>query len=315
VTQPITTFFLGAFNHSMTQVTVAARAVAGGDQTSPDCVCLEATSGQSLVMGNGSSISAPNMGVSVDSSSSNAVLITQGANLNAMALGVASTTWNNSGNVGSNITQGGTISSSTKQIDGIAPCAPTWTAPVLPPGITCYANPVDGYIASNNYTGVYTLPLAGETAVNNTICYNGMDTSDAASVTFTPGYIYYINGNLSDGGGAPVTGNGVEFYVTGNVNLGNGVTTNLSPTTVNGVQQPVIYAAGTSVTIAGGNNSNFNGVVYAPNAAILLDNGTSTNANLGIVGQSLTMEGGGKLSCTTNQGLGTLNMSSAKVVE
>jgi Flp pilus assembly protein TadG len=316
VTKPISALFLGAFNSNRNTMTVVARAVGGGSLSSPDCVCLEASSGVGLSLDNGSTIDASNLGISIDSSSSDAVFVTQGASITAAALGTVSTTWNNSSNLSNNVTQGGSISGVTHQIDGITPCAPMLTAPTLPGGITCYPDPVDGYIASNNYTGIYTLPVAGETAVNGTICYQSLSTADAKSVTFTPGYVYYIQGDLADGGGAPVTGNGIEFYVGGNVQMGNGVTTNLSPLSVSGVQQPLFYIAGTQVTIAGGNSSNYSGLVYAPNAAVLLNNGSTTNSSMGLVAQTLSMAGGGKLSCTASQNLGTVNISSsAKVME
>jgi len=316
VTKPISALFLGAFNPNRNTMTVVARAVGGGSVSSPDCACLEGTSGQGLYLSNGSTIDAANLGISIDSSGSNAVYVTGGSSITAAALGTVSTTWNNASNLSNNVTQGGSLSGVTHQIDGITPCGPTLTAPKLPAGITCYPDPVDGYVASNNYTGVWTLPVAGETAVNSTICYQSLSTANAKSVTFTPGYVYYIQGNLGDGGGAPVTGNGIEFYVGGNVQMGNGVTTNLSPLSVSGVQQPLMYVAGTQATIAGGNNSNYSGLIYAPNAAILLNNGSTTNTDIGIVGQSLTMQGGGKLSCTASQNLGTVNISStAKVME
>jgi Flp pilus assembly protein TadG len=92
VSKPFPTFFLGAFNHSDSLLNVSARAVAGGGLTSPTCVCIEAATGQRLNMSNNAGINAPNCGVTVDSSSNNAVGIVGSANLNAPSLGTVSNT-------------------------------------------------------------------------------------------------------------------------------------------------------------------------------------------------------------------------------
>ncbi len=167
----------------------------------------------------------------------------------------------------------------------------------------------------NNYTGVYTLPMSGETVVNNTVCYTSLDTSDAASVTFSSGYTYYIQGSFTTGGGAPVSGNSVTFYVGGTVNIANGVTATLSAPTVSSVPQTLFYIAGNTVTIQGGSNSSFSGLVYAPSAAVTLNNGTSTTLNMDFVAQTLTMAGGATLNSYASSSLGTMNSSVAKLVE
>jgi hypothetical protein len=311
VSRSVPTLLLGAFNPKRNTMTVAARAVSGGGQSAPTCICLEAPSGMGLNMSNNAQLSTAQCGVTVDSSSSNAVGVVGSANINALSLGTVSTTWDNS----SNINNSGTISSTTKVVTGVAACSPTIAAPVLPSGTTCYANPVVGFTAATNYTGVYTLPVAGETATNGTICYTSMNTSSAASVTFSPGYTYYIQGAFTTGGGAPVNASNVTFYVGGTVDIANGVTANLSAPTVGGVPQTLFYVAGSTVTIEGGSNSNFSGLIYAPNAAVTLDNGTGTTTNMDFVAQSLTMAGGAALNSYATTNLGTLNTSVAKLAE
>lgn len=311
VSKPVSTMFLGAFSPKKTLMTVSGRAVAGGGQTSATCICLEEPTGMGLNMSNDAQINASSCGITVDSASSNAVGVVGSASVNALTLGTVSTDWDNS----SNVNNSGSISSSTKVVTGVAACSPSIAAPALPNGTPCYANPVQGYIASNNYTGVYVLPIAGETAVNGTICYTSMNTSNAASVTFTSGYTYYIQGSFTTGGGAPVNGSGVSFYVGTTVDLANGVTTNLTAPTVNNAPGTLFYVAGNSVTVEGGSNSNFSGLIYAPNAALTLDNGTGTTTNMDIVAQSLTMAGGAALNSYATSNLGTLNSSVAKVAE
>jgi len=312
VSKPIPTFFLSAFEHNATSMNISARAVAGGGLSSPTCICLEAPTGQGLSMSNNAGINANQCGVTVDSSSSNAVGVVGSATLNALSLGTVSNTWDNNSNVNNN----GLITSSTKVVQGITTqCKPVLTVPTLPNGLPCYSNPIQGWTAANNYTGVYNLPLPGESSMSNTVCYTSLDTSNSSSVTFSPGYTYYIQGNFNTGGGAPVSGNGVQFYVGGTVNIANGVTATLSAPTVNSVPQTLFYAMGNAVTIQGGSSSTFSGLVYAPNAAVTLNNGTGTTLNMDFVSQTLSTSGGATLNSYATSALGTLNLSVAKLVE
>jgi Flp pilus assembly protein TadG len=311
VSRQLPTLLLGVFNSSKGTLTVGARAVSGGGQSSPTCICLEAGSGMGLNMSNNAQISASSCGITVDSSGSNAVGVVGSAGINALSLGTVSTNWDNSSNVNNN----GTISSTTKVVTGVAACSPSIAAPTLPNGTPCYANPIQGWTAQNNYTGQYTLPMAGETVVSNTVCYTSLDTSDAASVMFSSGYTYYIQGNFSTGGGAPISGSNVTFYIGGTVNIANGVTATLSAPTVNSVPQTLFYVAGNTVTIEGGSTSNFSGLIYAPSAAVTLNNGTGTTMNMDFVAQTLTMAGGATLNSYASTNLGTLNTSVAKLAE
>jgi Flp pilus assembly protein TadG len=311
ISRKIPTLLLGVFNSSLSTLNVGARAVSGGGQSSPTCICLEAGSGMGLNMSNDAQLSASSCGITVDSSASNAVGVVGSAGINALSLGTVSTNWDNS----SNINNGGTISSTTKVVTGVAACSPTIAAPVLPNGTPCYANPIQGWTSANNYTGVYTLPMAGETVVSNTVCYKILDTSDSASVTFSSGYTYYIQGNFNTGGGAPISGSNVTFYVGGTVNVANGVTATLSAPTVSGVPQTLFYVAGNTVTIQGGSTSNLSGLTYAPSAAVTLNNGTGTSMNMDFVAQTLTMAGGATLNSYATTNLGTMNSSVAKLAE
>ena len=311
VSRSVPTLLLGAFNPAHSTITVSGRSVAGGGQSSPTCICLEGQSGMGLNMSNNAQLTASNCGITVDSNAGNAVGVVGSAGINALSLGTVSTSWDNS----SNVNNGGSISSNTNVVTGVAQCSPSITPPTLPNGITCYSNPIQGYIASNNYTGVYTLPLAGETTINATLCLTSLDTSNSASVTFTPGYTYYIQGAFNTGGGAPITGNGVTFYVGGTVNIANGVTAKLSAPTVSGVPQTLFYAMGSTVTIQGGSTSAFSGLIDAPNAAVTLNNGTGTTMNMDFVAQSLTIAGGATLNSYSSTNLGTLNSSVAKIAE
>ena len=315
VSRPVHTLFLSAFLKTPTVMTVSARAVAGGGQSSPTCICLEGQSGMDLNLSNNSKISAPSCGITVDSSSSNAVGVVGSARLSALSLGTVSNSWNNSSNINNN----GSIASSTKIVQGISSqCNPSITAPTLPTGLPCYSNPIVGYTQATNYTGRYSLPVSGETTINNVVCYNSMDTSQSASVTFSPGYTYYIKGDFTTGGGAPLSGSNVNFYVGGNINIANGVQVSLAAPTVGtnpAVPQTLFYVSGSTVTVQGGCGSNLSGLIYAPNAAVTLNNGSDATINADLVAQSLTMAGGATLNSFATSSLGTLNLSVAKMTE
>jgi hypothetical protein len=72
---------------------------------------------------------------------------------------------------------------------------------------------------------------------------------------------------------------------------------------------------GTTVTIQGGSNSAFSGLIYAPNAAVTLNNGTGTTMNMDFVAQTLSLAGGATLTSYSTSNLGTLNISVAKITE
>jgi len=332
VSQPIRTFFLGALDPGMRSLTVSASATAGGGQSSPTCVCLEGATGQDLNMSNNARFSANSCGITVDSSSSNAVGVVGSASVCALSLGTVSSTWNNSNNINNN----GSVCSATKVVQGISTsCAPT--LPAVPVDATCSADPFSGQQGGANYT-VGPSSTYGTTMGGNTVCYSALTVNgNGDTVTLNPG-IYVINGGeLHFESGTNGGGNGVLFYLTNGANLAidNGANVNLvaggnteagsatAPSTgiYNGI---LIYEdpggsptadAGDSqpISIQGGASTFFSGSIYAPLAAITVGNGSNSTINADIVAQSLTMNGGGTLQSTSSANLGTLNLSVAKV--
>ena len=127
VSRQIPTLLLGVVNPSKATLTVGARAVSGGGQSAPTCICLEAGSGMGLNMSNDAQLSASNCGITVDS---RAVLRggRGSAGINALSLGTVSTNWDNS----SNVNNGGTISSTTKVVTGVQPAVPRLPLPPCP---------------------------------------------------------------------------------------------------------------------------------------------------------------------------------------
>jgi Flp pilus assembly protein TadG len=328
VSKPVQTFFLGTFNSSLRTVTVTASATAGGAQSSPTCVCLEGQSGQDLNMSNNAKFVGNSCGITVDSSSSNAVGIVGSASVCALTLGTVSSNWDNSNNINNN----GSICAATKVVQGISTqCAPTMPAAPTYNAAQCSGDPISGQQGGAKYT-VGPGSAYGTTQGTNTICYNSLTVNgNGDTVTLNPG-IYVINGGeLHFESGTNGGGNGVLFYLTGNANLviDNGANVNLvaggntesgggtAPSTgaYNGI---LIYQDANdskTISIQGGSSAFFSGGIYAPSAAISLGNGSGTTVNADIVAQSLTMNGGGTLQSSSGANLGTLNISTAKVTQ
>ena len=301
VSQPVSTFFLNAFSRgTMKTMNISATAVAAGGAAAQTCICLTGTSGTDLNMSNDAQLNAGGCGITANSSSSNAITIVGSASVCASTVSAVSTNWDNS----SNINNAGTLCPAATPVQGGAACnSGSISVPTLPTGITCYSNPINGWVAPL-YNGIYTLPVSGEVPVNNSFCYTSLNLSNAASVTFTPGYTYFVEGDFTTGGGAPVSGSGVTFVITGNINVANGVTVNLSAPTVNNSPGVLFYATGNTVTFQGGSNSNLSGIIYAPNAAVTLNNGTGTTTNMDFYAQTLTMAGGAALNSYATPMLG-----------
>jgi Flp pilus assembly protein TadG len=335
VSRPIPAFFLAAFRHGITTVTVSATAVAGGGQSSPTCVCLEGATGQDLNMSNNAKFTGNSCGITVDSSSSNAVGVVGSASVCAQSLGTVSSSWNNS----NNINNAGTICSATKVVQGITTaCAPAM--PAVPVDTTCSADPFTLISGGGARFTVGPSSTYGATQGGNTVCYSGLTVNgNGDTTTLNPGIYVISGGSLHFESGTNGGGNGVVFYLTNGANLviDNGANVNLvaggnagaggviAPTTgiYNGI---LIYqdpggspssdtGDSQTVSIQGGASAYFSGAIYAPLAPLTLGNGSGSTVNADIVAQSLTMNGGGTLTSSASSNLGTLNISVAKVTQ
>lgn len=320
VSMPVHTVFLGAFSSKMSSVPVSAQAVAGG-QASQTCVCLEGTSGQTLNMSNGTSLTAPGCGVVDNSSSSNAIGIVGGSALSSLSLGTVSTNWNNP----SNINNGGSIASSTRVFQGISnKCSPPM--PVIPAYSNCLADPGGSYLSFT----------AGPPNSSGTVCYKSLTVGANGSLpTLNPGTYVITEGALhfeyGSGGHSNLGGNGVFFYLTGTASLlvDNGANVNLvaggntlasggtAPTV--GVYNGITVYQDTSDTAAislqGGSSSYLNGAIYAPAATLNVGNGSGARMSGGIVANSLTLTGGGILNATAGTNQGSLAIGSARLLQ
>ncbi len=320
VSKPIPTYFLSAFTRNAT-TTVSASAVAGGSSSTPTCVCLEGTTGQVLSLSNNSQLNATGCGVVDNSSSPNAVGIVGSSLLSGLSLGTVSTTWDNN----SNINNGGSISSSTKIIQGISSgCAPP--LPVAPISAACLPDPGGSY-------GTFTF---GPLIAGGTVCYTSLTIgANGSTVTLNPGIYVITSGALHFEFGANnhsnLGGNGVFFYLTGTASLSidNGANVNLvagGTAQANGATAPSLGAYNgilvyqttpdiTALSLQGGSTTYISGSLYAPGAAINVGNGSGATLAGGIVAKSLALTGGGTLKAVAQTNQGSLSTGSAKVVQ
>lgn len=309
----VPTFFLSAFSHgTMGTMTVSASAMAGEGESSPTCICLEGTTGMDLNMSNNSKLNASGCGVTVDSSSSNAVGVVGSAKITALSLGTVSTNWDNS----SNINNGGSIASSTDIVTGISTkCAPT--LPAIPTYSNCSNDPFNSISGGGAKYTVGPGSSYGTTTTGNVICYNALSVNLNGDTTTLNAGVYVINGgSLHFASGSNGGGTGVFFYLVNGASLtiDNGANPKLSAPTSGVYSNILIFqdsADTRTLSFQGGSGSSFTGAVYAPGASINIANGSTSNINMDIVAQSLTMAGGGILNATSQVNMGTLNISSA----
>ena len=321
VSKPIPTFFMGAVNHKAT-VTVAARAVAASGLTSPTCVCLEGTTGQDVYLDNNSTLTATGCGITVNSSSSNAVGVFNNSTLSAQSLGTVSTSWYNS----SNLSNSGSISSSTKIVQGISTsCSPSMPAAPSYNASQCTADPVNNHPSGNATYSVGPGATNSTTQNGNLVCYSSLEVGkNNNSVTLNSG-IYVINGGTlrfysKNGGYSNYGGNGVYFYLTNGATLtiDQGAIVNLTAMT-SGTYSGILVQQDTAdtntITIQEGSYATFNGGVYAPAASIDIESGSGSTVNGPVVAQAVSVKEGGSLTSTPVSNLGTMNLSVAKLTE
>jgi hypothetical protein len=189
---------------------------------------------------------------------------------------------------------------STSNGGSISPTAVSGIAPVSDPlellpsptfnAGSCLPDPVHG--AFGNYS---IGPVSG-----GTVCYNGLNIANGASVTLAAGF-YIINGAMTVAGGTTISGTGVTFYFPapgGSFTLNNGATLSLVAPTTGTYEGMLIWEASGNVNpinIAGGTNSTLEGVIYAPSAALSLSNNAGSHVYVDLVVNSLSIVGGANL--------------------
>jgi Flp pilus assembly protein TadG len=325
VSQPVHTYFLGAFISSMKMLTVSASAVAAGGLNSPTCICLEGAKGTNLNLSNGSHVNAQNCGIVSDSTDTCSALAAGGAHLDSQSLGLATNTsvsdWTKS------CVSNGAQMGSTPVVTNVPACS--WKMPNAPAYGACVADPVPNG-GGNNYT-------VGPSAAGGTVCYKALTVNgNGNTVTLTRG-IYVINGGVLhfNSGGPNLGGEGVVFFLTNGASLSidNGANLNLvaGGNTTNsggiaastGIYNGIVFyqdpgykqvanetsadiGDSNAISIQGGSKSYLNGAIYAPLANVTLGNGSNFTVTSNIVAKTLTVNGGGKLNATSANNQGAL---------
>lgn len=154
-------------------------------------------------------------------------------------------------------------------------------------------------------------PIPNDIVSNGNVCYTSLNLAAAGSVTFATGYTYFIQGAFNAGSGNAISQNsaqgyggspGVQFVFlagSGTTITFNGASSTVltAPLASDGNPGVLFYIPnGAAVDVTAGANPNFYGIMYAPSSNILMDGGTTTNMDMDIVANTLTMGGSAALN-------------------
>lgn len=296
VTQSVPTYFMKIFQ--INSMNVSARSV-GGLRPSAACIyTLDATSTDVSLTGNGS-LSIPNCGLIVNSTSSNAVTLSGNATLTAQSIAIV----------------GGASSSSP---GALSPAPVTGVAPVSDPL---------AYLSAPSYNSSACLPnpspsgmvTLGPSTAGGTICYNGLTLSGQAAVTLNPG-VYVINGSFSTSGQSSITGNGVTIYLpapSGQLSLSGGSVVKLTAPTSGPYSGILLYEDRSNtngMSVSGGAGSVLTGIFYAPKARVTFTGNGGGRYNADLVCYQLTINGNGTIAQYEGSS-GTSPLANARMVE
>jgi Flp pilus assembly protein TadG len=312
VSKPIKTYFMGAFSSSLSTVTVAATAIAGGGVSSQTCVCTNGA----LTMLNGATLDASGCGFMDNSSSAGSISVT-GSTIDGASFASASTGWNlASGGNTINVPADAIVAGESTNCTPTLPTAPTFVVG------SCITDP-------GAAGGTHTF---GPANASSTICYKGLTMgANGGTSTLNPGtyviYGNYLSFDYGSGGYSNLGGNGVFFYLTNgaqltiqdgaNVNLVSGGATKSGGGTapsVGAYDGILIYqpSSDTSTLVFDGGSTSFmNGAIIAPGANVVINNGAGATAEGGLVTKALSISSGGSFKAITDTTEGSLVIYSA----
>jgi Flp pilus assembly protein TadG len=296
-TEPV--FFTKLFG--LPSITVGARAVAFNGAASTNCVLATNPNQPDTIHLQGSfNVAVPGCSVVDDSSDPNGLFFTgAGGTLTAGSVGVV-------GGAG-----GQTGDSNPPPVTGIAPVSDPLASKLTAPtynAASCTAPPANG-----NW---------GPAAAGGTVCYSG-NIKVLNNVTMNPG-TYVFTGNLDMTGNGSLNGTGVTLYFAApNGQLGgpgNGNTTlNLTAPTSGPYNGLLIYQDPNDTNTAELNGtpiSNFTGIVYMPNAELMLSGNTTMNFVTDLIVGSFYDKGNASINITDySQSIGTPLLTSVALVE
>jgi hypothetical protein len=302
ITQPqtlsmITLFQAGPFN-------VAARAVA---TTGAGAYCvLQLGSGGSFKMSGGAMSNLVSCGLAVDSTSSSALAMSGGTQLNAQSVSVVG---------GASITNGATINPSSALKTSQSNVADPYGSVAMPSYSGCANgnNKSYGYGTWNLTPGVYC---------------NGVSFGSSAIVTMAAGVYFIDRGTFSVGGAVQLTGTNVTIILTSStgsnyatVNIGNGANVTLSAPTTGATAGIVFFGdrsapAGNSTTFGGGATMNFSGALYFPSQTLVFQNGiTNPSGCTQLIALNIQLTGGSTFQNNCPTGVSAIGGSASALVE
>jgi Flp pilus assembly protein TadG len=319
VTRSAPTYFMKAFH--LNSMNVSARAVAALGPGS-GCIFTLNQSGVDVGLSGQGSLSMPDCGVVIDSSSAKGLSLTGGATISAKYIGIVGNYSDSSNSPNSMVPM---------PVTGITP-VPNPLGFVAPPTFSyssCVADP------HPNPSGSQTVTV-GPSVPGGTVCYNGLTVSGSGTVNFTPG-TYVINGGFSSSGSAtiqetvtslptttqPTIGPcpcGETFYLAppnGALSITGSGAVNLSAPTTGAYNGILFYQDPNdtnSMKFAGSSGSTIAGVVYAPSASLSLSGASGAVFYMNMVVNTLSISGNNTLQNYSKVNANT-PLSTARLVE
>jgi Flp pilus assembly protein TadG len=282
ISQDLPTFFMQLVGS--TSVTVRARAVARQGAGTSCLYTLDPSASNAFSASGGVTVQV-GCGVIVDSTSSQALVVSGGAHVTATSVSVA----------GNYSISGGAVVSPT----------PTAHAPAQSDPLSYVAAPAVG---ACNYTNYSASGGAVKVASPGVYC-NGISISGGSRVTFNPGTYILKGGGLAVSGGSIDSGAGVTFYNTAGggytyqaISISGGTTVNLSAPTTGGLAGILFFqdrsiVSGTPNSISGGSSTVLTGTLYFPTTPLNYSGGSSaTGAYTIIVAKTVNFSGGSTIN-------------------
>jgi Flp pilus assembly protein TadG len=301
ITKTEPTIFLALFGHPT--VSVLARAVATNAAQGSGCLYTVGATGTTFTINGNVTLNAPSCGLVVESNDPTAMLVHGSSG--SLTLGSIGVVGGYSGPGPPNVTPAPVTGiapesdplnylpqyACTQVTSGHGAHQTTTYSCACASGYSCAGTP----ITSTTATTCSTVTLTGNTTLSplSSGCYAGLDFSNATSVTVNPG-VYVINGDLTFGTGT-VTGSGVTFYYTGQLTFGSGTYNLAAPNDPTQLFNGILFAESISdtdaITFGGNSNTVIKGVVYAPGTSLTMAGTPSLTLDADFVVQNITLSG------------------------
>jgi Flp pilus assembly protein TadG len=281
LSKPAQLYLTGLFFSSSPTIRVRSVALAAAPASCMSLLGSGSIPGE-LTISNGANVSATSScGTSVNSSSSTALQVSGGAQLNTQKVTI----------VGNYSVSGG-ASINTTPPNNIVTGAPSISDP-----FSNFTIPSFSACSSSINIG------GGQTTSINPGSYCNVNIGNGATVTMNPGTYFIDGGSFNLNGGATVTGNGVTVILTsstgssfGTISIGNGTTPTLTAPS-SGPTAGFLFivdrrAANLTNTFSGGTNQKYSGIMYMPTVGVSFSNGSSTTGCVQLVAFRASFTGG-----------------------